>query len=73
MSVTFPKTRKKIYVDSTSVGGLGHFLKSTALGESFVLREDLVGMGAHHQKLLGLCFDVWYLFLVAKNPKEGQL
>lgn len=73
MSVTYPGTRKKTYADSTSAGGLGHFLKSTALGESFVLREGLVAVGVHHQKLLGLCFDAWYLFLAEKTPKEGQL
>ena len=73
MSEIFLKTKRKIYVDSTSVGGPSHFLNGIALKELCVLREDLVVEEASHPKLLELCSDVLYQFLVAKIPQMDQL
>ena len=73
VSEIFLKTKRKIYVDSTSVGGPSRFLNSIALKEFCVLREDLVVEEASHPKLLELCSDVLYQFLVAKIPQMDQL
>lgn len=73
VSEIFLKTKRKTYADSTSVGGPSHFLNSIALKEFCVLREDLVVEEASHPKLLELCFDVLYRFLVAKIPQMDQL
>ena len=73
VSEIFLKTKRKIYVDSTSVGGPSRFLNSIALKEFCVLREDLVVEDASHPKLLELCSDVLYQFLVAKIPQMDQL
>ena len=73
VSEIYLKTKRKIYADSTSVGGPSHFLNSIALKEFCVLREDLVVEEASHPKLLELCFDVLYRFLVVKIPQMDQL
>ena len=73
VSEIFLKTKRKTYADSTSVGGPSHFLNSIALKEFCVLREDLVVGQASHLKLLELCSDVLYQFLVAKIPQMDQL